>query len=46
MRDREERPGALVNSLLGAVNVGEASLAPFVSWPWGTSLVAVCRKPA
>jgi len=46
MRDREERPRGVVNSLLGAVNVGEAWLAPFVSWPWGTSLVAVCRKPA
>ncbi len=46
VRDREERPGPLLNRLLGAVNVTEASLAPFVSWPWGTSLVAVCRKPA
>jgi SAM-dependent methyltransferase len=46
LRDREDRPGALVNALLGAVNVAEASLAPFVSLPWGSSLVAVCRKPA
>ncbi len=46
VRDREERPGPLLNRLLETVNVAEASLAPFVSWPWGTSLVAVCRKPA
>ena len=44
VRTAEERPGALANSLLGALNVLEARCAPLLRWPWGSSLVAVCTR--
>lgn len=44
VRDAEERPGSLVNKLFEMLNVLEARCAPLVRWPWGSSLVAVCKK--
>lgn len=44
MREAEEKPGALVNALFGALNILEARCAPAIRWPWGSSLVAVCTK--
>jgi SAM-dependent methyltransferase len=42
-RDAEDRPPALVNRALAAVNRFEVLVG--VRWPWGSSLVAVARKP-
>jgi ubiquinone/menaquinone biosynthesis C-methylase UbiE len=44
-RDREESPAPLLNSVLTWINRAEVLLGRFVSWPFGSSLVAVCRKP-
>jgi SAM-dependent methyltransferase len=43
-RDLEERPNRLLNALLMAINGIEVRLGEFVSWPVGSSLVAVCRR--
>jgi ubiquinone/menaquinone biosynthesis C-methylase UbiE len=44
-RDGEESPRPIVNRLLSTISRSEARLARFVSWPFGSSLVALCRKP-
>ena len=44
-RDSEESPRPIVNRVLSAISRSEARLARFVSWPFGSSLVALCRKP-
>ena len=44
-RNQEEQPGRMLNSLLCWVNGAEVGLTRFVSWPFGSSLVAVCRRP-
>jgi len=41
----EERPGAPLNALLARIARLDASLGRVIPWPWGSSLVAVCRKP-
>lgn len=38
----EETPPGLLNRLLTAVNLLEVRLGRHVSWPWGSSLAAVC----
>lgn len=43
-RDREDRPGRLLNRVLTAVELFEARAGRYVSWPVGSSLVIVCRK--
>jgi SAM-dependent methyltransferase len=44
-RDHEEQPSRMLNSVLCWVNRAEVGLTRFVSWPFGSSLVAVCRRP-
>jgi SAM-dependent methyltransferase len=44
LRDAEERPNRAVNAILTRVNVLEAKLGDYLPWPWGSTLVAVCRK--
>jgi len=43
-REAEDRPSFLVNAVCGLVNRLEVALGAVVRWPWGSSLVAVCRK--
>ena len=43
-RDREEARLPVINGLLAAVNRLEARLSSHVSWPAGSSLVAVCAR--
>jgi SAM-dependent methyltransferase len=45
MERAEERPGAAPNALLARIARLDASLGRVIPWPWGSSLVAVCRKP-
>jgi SAM-dependent methyltransferase len=44
LRDLEDRPRPALNALLARVNRLEVRWGRSVSWPWGSSLVAVCRK--
>jgi SAM-dependent methyltransferase len=44
LRDAEERPIPIVNTLLTAVNRAEARLSDIFGWPWGSSLAVVCQK--
>jgi ubiquinone/menaquinone biosynthesis C-methylase UbiE len=44
-RNGEESPRPVINRVLSRVSRAEARLAHFVSWPFGSSLVALCRKP-
>jgi SAM-dependent methyltransferase len=43
-RDREEARLPVINGLLAGVSRLEARLSSFVSWPAGSSLVAVCAR--
>jgi SAM-dependent methyltransferase len=43
-RDREDAPRPLVNRVLSGLSRLEARLSPHVSWPAGSSLVAVCAR--
>ncbi len=45
LRDLEERPPATLNGLLARINKAEARLGESIRLPWGTSWVALCRKP-
>jgi SAM-dependent methyltransferase len=42
----EERPGPRINRLLLAINRLEVRLGDFLPLPWGSTLTAVCRRPA
>lgn len=44
MRDLEERPFPALNSVLAWMNTMETRLSAVIAWPWGSSLMAVCRK--
>ena len=44
MRDLEEIPPPLLNLLLATLNRVETAVGELVRWPWGSSLVAVCRR--
>lgn len=44
MRDLEEVPPPLLNLPLATLNRVEAAMGGMVRWPWGSSLVAVCRR--
>jgi SAM-dependent methyltransferase len=44
-RDYEEQPRPLLNRVLCWINRVEVGLTRFISWPFGSSLVAVCRRP-
>lgn len=41
----EERPLPRFNRLLTRLTLLEVALSDRIRWPWGSSLVAVCRKP-
>jgi len=41
----EDHPGPRVNRVLAAVNRVEVALGRLVPWPWGSSVVVVCRRP-
>lgn len=43
-RDREERPTGILNRLLHMINDFEVRLSKLISFPWGSTLVVVCRK--
>lgn len=43
-RDREERPSRALNGVLTRINLLEAGLSTTLRWPFGSSLVAVCRS--
>ena len=43
-RDLEERPLPILNAVMSWINRLEARLSEVISWPWGSSLVAVGRK--
>jgi ubiquinone/menaquinone biosynthesis C-methylase UbiE len=45
MREREQRPPRAANAVLSAITNFELALGERVPWRWGSSLVAVCRKP-
>ncbi|MBI5419761.1 MAG: glycosyltransferase [Deltaproteobacteria bacterium] len=42
--DIEERPPAFMNAVFSRINSLEARWGDFIPWPWGSSLLAVCRK--
>lgn len=44
LRDWEEQPRAIFNMIMTWINRVEARLSDVVSWPWGSSLVGICRK--
>ena len=44
IRDFEERPFPILNSVMSWVNRLEVRLSDVISWPWGSSLVVICRK--
>ncbi len=44
IRDVEDRPPRVVNWLLERVSVADAMVGTRVHWPFGSSLVAVCRR--
>jgi SAM-dependent methyltransferase len=44
-RDREEAPLPVLNAVLCWISRVEVQLTRFVSWPFGSSIVAVCRRP-
>ncbi len=46
LRDLEDRPSQRLSRLLAWVNLTEVRLGEVIPWPWGSSLVAVCRKAA
>lgn len=46
LRDHEDRPSRRLDAALGAINAAEARLARRFDLPWGSSIVAVARKPA
>lgn len=46
IRDLEERRMTLLNAALTAINRLETRLGSVLRWPFGSSLVAVCRKPS
>ncbi|MBI4854370.1 MAG: class I SAM-dependent methyltransferase [Acidobacteria bacterium] len=44
MRDLEEKPFFIFNTLMCWVNKTEAYLSQFISWPFGSSLITISRK--
>jgi len=45
LRDREDQPHPLINSLLSMISRLEGQLGALLRWPVGTSLFLVCQKP-
>ncbi len=46
MRDLEDRPRPIVNRVMTWINLLEVKLSDAIAWPWGSTLVAICRKGA
>ena len=44
LRDLEEMPCPLLNRLMTGISRIEVQFSDWIAWPWGASLVAVCRK--
>ncbi|MBI4380684.1 MAG: class I SAM-dependent methyltransferase [candidate division NC10 bacterium] len=44
LRDFEERPLPIFNAVMTWINRLEVQLSDLISWPWGSSLVVICRK--
>ncbi len=44
LRDIEERPIPIGNTVMAWINKLETRLSGAISWPWGSSLVVICRK--
>lgn len=44
MRDLEDLPFPALNTVMTWINKLEVRLSDIISWPWGSSLVAVCRR--
>ena len=44
LRDLEEEPSRVLNKVMTLINRLEVRLSDFIPWPWGSSLVAICRK--
>lgn len=44
MRDMEDTPHPIVNRIMTWVNILEVELGRFIKWPWGSTIIAVCRK--
>lgn len=44
LRDFEEQPLGIFNAAMTWINSWEARLSDRISWPWGSSLVAICQK--
>lgn len=45
LRDMEERPSRILNTALTWINRMEVRLGDVIPWPYGSSLMVVCRKP-
>jgi ubiquinone/menaquinone biosynthesis C-methylase UbiE len=43
-RDFEDNPSPILNMVMTWINELEVKLGEFIFWPWGSSLVIVCRK--
>ena len=46
LRDLEDWPRPIVNRIMTWINLLEVKLSDAIAWPWGSSLVAICRKGA
>jgi hypothetical protein len=45
LRDLEEHPASVLNALLTWIGRAEIRAGRHIRWPFGSSLVALCRKP-
>jgi ubiquinone/menaquinone biosynthesis C-methylase UbiE len=44
LRDLEERPLPVINAFLSWISIAEVRLSRWLNYPWGSSLIAFCRK--
>lgn len=44
LRDFEEQPPRILNAVMTWMNRLETRLSDTIPWPWGSSLVVICRK--
>jgi SAM-dependent methyltransferase len=44
LRDLEEKPLPALNSIMSWINRLEVRWSEILPWPWGSTLVAICRK--
>jgi len=43
-RDLEEKRISFLNRILTWINKFEAKMSRWISWPWGSSMIVICRK--